>query len=78
LITAVGQALREKVVETARGLIPPLDELDEEVLSVREVLLAIIGGSRDPSLALDARVDCVGAVEIALILESLAGSGIPE
>jgi hypothetical protein len=75
LIVAVGQALRAHGAEAARGLIPPPDHFEERLLPGRDALLAIIDGSRDPTLAEEVRLDYVGAVELALLLESLAGSG---
>jgi tetratricopeptide (TPR) repeat protein len=77
LIVTIGQTFQVQG-EEARGLIPQPDWFGEGLLAVREALLAIIGGSRDLSLAQDARLDYVGAVELALLLESLADSATPE
>ncbi|MEA2601238.1 MAG: hypothetical protein QOF89_2230 [Acidobacteriota bacterium] len=75
LIVAVGRTLLAQEAEAARRLIPPPDWFGEGFLPVREALLAIIGGSRDPVLAQDVRLYYADVVELALLLESLAGSG---
>jgi hypothetical protein len=75
LIVIVGQTLLLHGAEAAHGLIPPPDRFEEKLLPVREALLAIVGGSRDPALAQDARLEYDDAVELALLLESFAGSG---
>jgi tetratricopeptide (TPR) repeat protein len=78
MIAAVRQTLRAQGAEAARGLIPPPDQFAEDVLPVREALLAIVGGSRDPALAQDARLSYTSAVEISFLLESLASSETAE
>ncbi|HEV7504769.1 MAG TPA: CHAT domain-containing protein [Thermoanaerobaculia bacterium] len=78
LIVLVGQTLQAQGAEAVRSLIPPPDQFGERFLPVREALLAVIGGSRDPALARDARLNYVGVVELALLLESLAGSETTE
>jgi tetratricopeptide (TPR) repeat protein len=75
LIVAVAQALRAHGTEEARRLIQPPDRFGERLLPVREALLAILDGCRDPALAQDTRLRFDAAVELALLLESLGGSG---
>ncbi|HEX6861174.1 MAG TPA: tetratricopeptide repeat protein, partial [Thermoanaerobaculia bacterium] len=69
LIAVVGQVLREHGAEEARRLIRPPEQFDEELLPVRDALLAILDGSRDPALAKDARLDYDDAVELSLLLD---------
>jgi len=74
LVVTVGQVLRSQTGTEALGLIPPPKQFEEIVLPVRDALLAIIGGSRDPALAQDIRLNYDTAVEFSLLLESLVGS----
>ncbi len=76
-IAAAGRALRESGAEAARLLIPPPEQFGEGLLPVRDALLALAGGSRDPALAADARLDYADAVELSLLLDSLAAAGPP-
>ena len=71
LIAAVDQVLRERGAKEARLLIPSPERFAEGLLPVRDALLAILDGSRDPALAQDARFHYADAVELALLLESL-------
>jgi tetratricopeptide (TPR) repeat protein len=69
LIAAVGEALRSRQLSHARDLIPPPERWQEDLL-VRDALVAIIAGSRDPALAQDPRLDYDAAAELILLLES--------
>ncbi|HEX3556602.1 MAG TPA: CHAT domain-containing protein [Thermoanaerobaculia bacterium] len=75
LIVAVGETLRGQGAEAASDLIPRPDWFGEGFLPTREAILAIIGGFRDTALARDTRLVYIDAVELALLLESLGGSG---
>jgi tetratricopeptide (TPR) repeat protein len=74
LIAAAGQVLRERGPEEARRLIPPPEGFEQEVLPLRDALLAIVDGSRDPGLAEDTRLNYEKAVEILLLISSLGAS----
>jgi tetratricopeptide (TPR) repeat protein len=74
-IVAVGRALRSQGSSQALGLLPPPEQFDEKLLPTQDALLAIVGGSRNPVLVQDRRLDYDDAVELSLLLESLAGSG---
>lgn len=74
-IGAVGQTLLASGAEEARRQIPPPERFVKELLPVRDALLAIVDGARDPALAQDPQLDPESAVELSLLLESLAGAG---
>lgn len=74
LITNVGQALRSQGETEALRLIPTPEQFAKTLIQARDALLAIVRGSRDPALAQDTRLNFEGAVELSLLLESLAGS----
>jgi tetratricopeptide (TPR) repeat protein len=76
LIATAGRALRESGAAAARLLIPP-EPFDEGLLPVCDALVALAGGSRDPALAADARLDYSAAVELSLLLDSLVAAGPP-
>jgi tetratricopeptide (TPR) repeat protein len=71
-IAALGGTLRAQGSAEALGLIPPSERFAENLLPVRDALLAIVSGSRDPTLAQDPRLDYDDSVELSLLLESLA------
>lgn len=70
-IAAVGRTLRTQGSAEAHGRIPPSEQFHESLLPLREALLAIVQGSRDPALVEDTRLDYDDAVELSLLLESL-------
>jgi tetratricopeptide (TPR) repeat protein len=72
VISAVGHLLQEGDVARARSLIRAPEVLRPQLLSVRNALVAIVEGSRDPALAADPNLDYDDAVELTLLLESLA------
>ncbi len=71
LIAAVCHVLQSSEAEDAHRMIPPPEQFEERLLPVRDALLGILDGSRDPALAQDDRLDYDDAAELALLLESL-------
>jgi tetratricopeptide (TPR) repeat protein len=77
LLATIGAALKTQGEAAASNLIPPPDRFAPALLPVRDALLAILAGSRDPALANDPRLDYEDAVELSLLLESLANPTLP-
>jgi tetratricopeptide (TPR) repeat protein len=76
-IVVFGQTLRASGPDDARALLPDLADVSDEFAPTLRALQAIAAGSRDAALADDPAHHPTGAVELALLLESLPAAAPP-